>query len=83
MNVPEAFEIFLWLVFSASILVGGIYGFIHLGWVLYYKIDLMDDQKRAEEEMLKARAAHQKRMLDLEFDKAKAVSDSIIAAGRE
>ena len=83
MIFPEPFMTFMWLVIAAAILVGGVYLFIHLGWSVYYRVDIMSTQARAEEDLIRVRAEHQRKLLDLEYEKTKVMNESIIAAGRE
>lgn len=81
--MPDAFVTFMWFVGACAILMGGIYFFIEVGWKLYHAVQLMETRRKTDADLIYAQAEHKKKLLDLEFQKAKAMNDEIAAATKE
>lgn len=81
--IPDWFIWCSWVLGILAIALGAIYSSVWLGWWLYHEVELLDARKRVNEDLLRARAEHEKKLLNLEYEKAKVMSDQIIAASKE
>jgi hypothetical protein len=80
--IPDWFIWFAWVLGLLATGLGAVYGAIWIGWWLYHEVDLLDDRKRAAVSLIQAKAEHEKKLLNLEFEKAKTLNDQIIEASK-
>lgn len=67
---------FLLLTFGALLLA------IHLGWYVNMQVELFSTREQVERQRLQNQVEHEKKLLGLEFEKAKVMNDQIIEASK-
>lgn len=74
--IPENFQIFMWVFVAIALISGAIYFGVWLASYVEHQIYLFVVRRKTDEDMIRSRSEHAKRLLDLDFEKAKAVNES-------